>query len=672
MKLGNLLKVMVLLLMAFALTWHLPSTGAAQAKKPVTVDDLMKIKSLYETQISPDGAQVLYVVCEPDLKESLLNTDVWMVRYEGGAPVKLTNGAKRDDTPRWSPDGKQVAFISDRDGKPQVWLIDPRGGEASKLTDAKAGVASFAWSPDGRRVAYLAPDPPTDEEEKKQKERDDTLLVDQNLKMTHLHVIGVEGRDSRQLTKGNFNVTSLSWSPDGKQIAFAFQPTPKAPDAFRSDISVVALEDGKVRKLVEREGLDASPQWSPDGATIAFDSNEDGIDWIGNTYLCVVPAAGGAPRNLSKAFDENLSDFAWSADSKTIYASAIQRVTTQLFAVSAETGNVTKITAGDRVYGGFSFSRTGRMAFLAQTPEMPAEVHVSSLAKFEPVKLTTTNPQIAGLALGKTEVIRWKSNDGMEIEGLLIKPVGFEAGKRYPLLTYVHGGPSGVFMLSFTPQLGFAPIPLQAEPYPLQVFAGQGYAILCPNPRGSGGHGEKFRRANVKDWGFGDYNDIMSGIDHLIKQGIADPDKLGIMGWSYGGYMTSWVITQTDRFKAASVGAGVTNLYSMYGTTDISEFLDHYFGAKPWNDIEIYKRHSAMFHAGKIKTPTLIQHGEKDERVPLSQGQELYIALRMSNVPVEFAVYPRQGHLIMEPRLQADMLSRNLNWFNRWLKGNAP
>ena len=294
------------------------------------------------------------------------------------------------------------------------------------------------------------------------------------------------------------------------------------------------------------------------------------------------------------------------------------------------------------------------MAFMAEDPSMPWEVYVSPVSHFSPLNLTRTNPHLHDLALGQTDVIRWKSGDGLDIEGLLIKPVGFQSATRYPLLTAAHGGPAGVSTVSFH-RLA-------------QVFAGQGYAIFLPNPRGSAGYGEPFRRANVKDWGYGDYRDIMSGIDALIRQGIADRDKLGIMGWSYGGYMAAWAITQTDRFRAAAVGAGTTNAYSIYGQTDIPEYYEAYFGAKPWEAIEAYQRHSPIFFAGNIKTPTLILHGEKDDRVPLPQSQELYQALKQNNVPVEFAISPRQGHVIREPKLLMDLRRRQLHWFNRWLR----
>jgi dipeptidyl aminopeptidase/acylaminoacyl peptidase len=661
------------LILGVALSSDLTRVSTGQGKRAFTIDDIMKLKTVLGTQISPDGSSVLYVVNEPNLKESAGNTDIWMVPYAGGAVVKLTNSPSRDDTPRWSPDSSRIAFISDRDGRPQVWLINPHGGEAAKLSDVKTGVASFEWSPDGRKIALLVPEGPSDDESKKIKERDDVRVVDRDYKWTHIHVIDVETKQGKQVTSGNYAVNDFDWSPDSKRIAFSFQPTPKIGDRYNTDISIVSADGGPATRLIERKGEDGSPKWSPDGSEIAFTSSDGDVGATAQTFLCVVPADGGTPRNISRSYDGEVQSFDWAADGKTIYFVAGQRVTEQLFAISVKSGETRQVTSGQKVFGAFSFSKdSGRMAFLCQTPTMPAEVHVSSVSRFEQVKLTRTNPQLEELAIGETEVIHWKSSDGKDMEGLLIKPVGFEAGRKYPLLTYVHGGPSGAFMLSFTPQLGAAPIPMQAEPYPVQVMASQGYAILCPNPRGSNGYGEKFKMANFKDWGHGDYNDIMSGIDYLIKQGIADQDKLGIMGWSYGGYMTSWVISQTNRFKAASVGAGITNVHSFYGQTDIPETLAAYFGGKPWSDIETYKKSSAMFYATNVKTPTLIQHGEKDDRVPIPQAQELYIMLRETGVPVEFAVYPRQGHLIMEPKLQLDMLTRNLNWFNRWLKGVTP
>ena len=307
------------------------------------------------------------------------------------------------------------------------------------------------------------------------------------------------------------------------------------------------------------------------------------------------------------------------------------------------------------------------MAFLGSNPVTPAEVFVSAMDKFRPVRLTFSNPELRDVALGKMEVVHWQSPDGMKVEGLVLLPPAFSEGTPCPMLTYVHGGPSGVFAASFSPQIG-PPYPVQAECYPLQVLAGLGYAVFMPNPRGSYGYGEKFRKANLGDWGGGDFRDVMSGIDHLVRLKIADPDRLGIMGRSYGGYLTAWIISQTNRFKAASLGAGMSDLISFYGQTDIPGYVEYYLGNVPWLNLDRYLRHSPISYAQRIKTPTLILHGEKDFRVPLPQAQELYAALKRNGVPVELIVYPRQGHVVTEPKFMRDMMSRNLEWFGRWMK----
>jgi dipeptidyl aminopeptidase/acylaminoacyl peptidase len=653
------------LLLAFLLPLYAVRGQAGEKLRPMTVDDIMKVRYLMETALSPDGTQVLYAVSEADLKQGRYNTDLWMVPFAGGTPVKLTNAPGRDDTPRWSPDGKKVGFVSDRDGKPQIWLISPTGGEATKLTDSKTGMRDFAWSPDGTQIAYTAREPDTEAEAKRKKDKAEVIVVGKE-KMDHLYVIPAGGGASRQLTHGNFSVLNFSWAPDGKQIAYAAAPSPRAEDVFRSDLYVLPAAGGKPRTLVKRAGMDHLPKWSRDGKTIAFISGDGNADWLENTAVCLVPAEGGTPRNVSQKFDGRIGSCEWAADGETIYFAANYRATRQLFALSPQTGDVRPLTSGDRLHDGYSLSRDGRrIAFLIEDPTTPREVYASSLPELRPQRLTTTNPQLGGIALGKVESFRWKSFDGLQIEGLLIRPVGYKAGTRYPLLTYLHGGPALQFAHGFSV---YPPGPMQGSRYPVHVLAGQGYAIFCPNPRGSASYGRKFRLANVRDWGGGDYKDILSGVDHLIAQGLADPERLGVMGWSYGGYLTSWVITQTNRFKAASAGAGVTNLSSMYGETDIPTFLERYFKGLPWNERELYARHSPMTHVGNVKTPTLIQHGEKDERVPLAQSQELYAALKRNGVPVEFVIYPRQSHNPTEPRLQVDVLRRNVEWFNRWLK----
>jgi dipeptidyl aminopeptidase/acylaminoacyl peptidase len=643
---------------------------AGEKSHPATVADIMNIRNVVDIRLSPDGQRALYVVAEPDLTDSVYHTNVWMVSARGGDAMQLTQRTKKNDTPRWSPDGKTVAYLSDRGGKPQVWLITPAKGKPRRLTDAEGGVKDLEWAPDGKSIAFRATDGETSDQVKRKKQKDDVILIGRHWKRDHLHVTDLSGKKTRQLTKGDFHVLDFSWSPDSKLIAFTRQPTPSEDDIRRSDIAVVSAAGGKPRMLVERPGPDFQPRWSPDGKTIAFLSRDGRTDTIGNRYLCAVPAAGGEPRNLSKAFDEHFvaeppAGFAWSPDSQTIYAIAQKKTRQHLVALSVESGEVGPISTGQRVAHRFSLSKDGRkVACVAEEVKHPAEVFISSVEDFSPRKLTRTNPHLRGVALGETEEVRWKSKDGLEIEGLLIMPLGYKEGTRYPLLTYVHGGPALNFRRAFTPY-GTSP---QAQRYPIQVFAGQGYAIFCPNPRGSGGYGEKFRRANMGDWGGRDFEDVTAGIDALVERGIADRDRLGLMGWSYGGFMTAWGITQTNRFKAASVGAGVTDAFSMYGQTDIPSFMEAYFGDPPWKAKDAYDRCTSIRFVGNVKTPTLIQHGEKDERVPLAQGQELYAALKRVNVPVEFAIYPRQGHVVGEPNLQADVLRRNVEWFHRWLK----
>jgi dipeptidyl aminopeptidase/acylaminoacyl peptidase len=642
---------------------------AAQTRRPATIEDLMRIRTVTDARISPDGSRIAYVVSVPDVGQNQHDTDIWLVGAEGGEPLRLTASPKMDQMPRWSPDGKTIAFLSAREGPPNVYLLPLGGGEPRKLTAATTGVADFAWSPDGSRIAFLSADPASDADQQAEKENGGVMVIDEKYPLGRLRVIDVATKAVTDLTLPDRHVSGLAWSPDGNRIAFVSSPTPKVLDGDRSDLFVVPSRGGAIAPLVVQPGPESSPTWSPDGRSIAFISSS-GSSGLGDDHLFVISADGGTPRKIAPSFDNHFSSIAWSPDGKDVFFTTTERVRMQVLKVSVDGGTVTPVTSGDRVYSDYSLSKDGtRMALVVQDPTTPPEVYVTSTTAFQPTRLSRTNPVVDSLALGTTEVVRWKAKDGTEIEGLLLKPVGYQAGRRVPVLTYIHGGPSGVFTLGFGPQLGPAPLPLQAEPYPLQVFAGKGYAVFMPNIRGSSGYGRAFLRSNIKDWGHADFQDVMSGLDYLIAQGIADGDRLGMMGWSYGGYMTSWSITQTDRFKAASVGAGLPDLVSLHGATDIpSALAGNYFGAPPWKAKELYENSSAIFFAQNIKTPTLIQHGEKDDRVQLSQAWELYRALEANDVPRLFVVYPRQGHLILEPKLERDMLQRNLSWFTRWVQ----
>jgi dipeptidyl aminopeptidase/acylaminoacyl peptidase len=376
----------------------------------------------------------------------------------------------------------------------------------------------------------------------------------------------------------------------------------------------------------------------------------------------LVSPGGGSPRPLAETFDRwgRYSELiGWSADGKRLFYTECRRTQVTLNALPLDgPPQVLSDLAGTIGEGVLLNASAGKLGFTVESTDRPVEAYVADVVAFKPVRVSQVNETSASSA--KTEAVSWKGPDGWTIEGLLTYPAGYEKGKKYPFLLIIHGGPMGVFTQSYA---------ANPYPYPAASFAARGYAVLRANPRGSSGYGLKFRHANYGDWGGKDFQDLMAGVDHVIAQGVADPERMGVMGWSYGGFMTSWTITQTQRFKAASVGAGVTNLMSFTGTADIPGFLPDYFKGEYWDKPDAYQKHSAMFRIKGVTTPTLIQHGDKDERVPLSQGEELYNALKRQGCTVQMVVYPRQPHAIQEPRLLADAMRRNLEWFDRYVKG---
>lgn len=648
------------LAIAIVSAWFVADYARAQQPRPMTFDDVIAVKNVSDPQISTDGQWVVYVVTAVDMKENASNSDLWLAATKGGAPIRLTTSKKSDNQPRWSPDGRKIAFISAREEKPQIFLISPFGGEAEKLTDSKSGVQSFQWAPDGLRIAYTAQEGATPEDEKRLKDKDDARVVDKDFKFSRIWLIDLDTRKASELVKGDYHTTDPQWSPDGRAIAYTRLPTPKPDDGNMSDVWIVDVASGDQHKLYENDGPDTAPRWSPDGRQIALLTRDSAMGLLGQLRLAVVPAVGGAPMFVAPTFEYQPGAPTWSQDGKTLYFNATTRTTSQLYSSPAGGGQVSRISRMSGVMSAVTFSRDRMVAaFTKGDTQSPSDVYVAKLPGFEAARLTDHNPQVRDLALGKSEVIRWKSSDGLEIEGIVIYPIDYQPGKRYPLIAMIHGGPSGVWMQSFPSSWGNYG----------HVWAGRGWICFYPNVRGSSAYGEKFLLANVKDWGGGDYRDIQSGIDYLVAKGIADPEKLGQTGWSYGGYMTAWTLTQTNRFKAVMVGAGLTNMFSMYSTNDLQRVLEGYFGAEPWDDLEGYWKKSAMAYIKQARTPTLILHGAEDKRVPVGQAQELYMGLRKNDVPVELVFYPREPHGLQEPRHQLDKMRREYAWFSKHVLG---
>jgi dipeptidyl aminopeptidase/acylaminoacyl peptidase len=651
--------------MLFALIAGAVNLLAAQGQQPMTAVDAISIRTVGDPQISPDGTQVVFTLRELDLKANTFFTNLWIVPVAGGAPRQFTTHVKDDTGARWSPDGEWIAFLSAREhkrgaeaeGRPktQLWLIPPDGGEALPLTDVKGGVSGgFSWSPDGTRIAFTAAEPETEEEQQRAREGRDMIHVDRDIKMNQLWVVDIVSRQERQLTTERADVRTPEWSPDGREIAYVRRPTPKADDALFSDVLVMPADGGSPRLLYENPGPDTNPVWSPDGQFIAWLSGNTPNSG-GQNDIMVIPAAGGQARNLTAAFDRNESNPLWSPDGKAIYFAASMGANAHLFTVPSAGGPVRELMGGIRCMGSLSISADGQtIAFTYTDPLAPADVWVAGATGADARALTAMNPQLGEFQLGSTELVYWRNPDGDVIEGVLVKPVGFQEGRKYPLIVEPHGGPAGISQTRFNGTW--------------QVFASSGYVVFAPNFRGSDGYGKAFIEANVGKWGVVDFQDIMSGVDHLISLGFVDPESMGVEGWSYGGYMSQFIVSHTDRFKAAVPGAGMSNMISFYGTTDIQRFTIWYMTGHPWERLDIYQRSSPIFNVDKVKTPTRILFGEEDRRVPIEQAEQFYTALRQRGVEVEMIRYPREAHGLQEPNHQIDRIERTVEWMDRFLK----
>lgn len=655
----------------------------AAQRRAVTREDVLNLKAVSAPAVSPAGAQILYTVRQwaPSPRDQArleARTQIWRVPAGGGPARQLTFGDRADTQPQWSPDGRHISFISARgegedEPRPQLYVMRSDGGEPWRLTEGKEGVRSYSWSPDSQRIAYVTLDPRTSDQEAAAKRRDDERVFEGDVRHAHLWSVDLLSRATARVTEGtDFTIVGdASWSPDGTRLVFSAKPTDMLRDN-RSDVYVVARDTRAIERITNNPGPDTEPRWSPDGARIAFaselnpgDAIADGTrpSVIGLRRLTLYEVTNRTLTDASRPdFDLEMGTPEWTSDSRRVLFLSGARAYREVFSYDLSTREYSQLTR-EKTIQAFSKSKDGSVTALAMdSPTAPTELYVSDAAFGNLREVTSTNPQARELSLGQTEVISWKSPDGVEVEGVLLKPVEYRAGQRYPLLVVAHGGPAGAHVN------GYRVGGLEGG----QVLASQGWAVFYPNPRGSTNYGEAFLRANINDWGGGDFRDIMTGVDALVERGIADPDRLAHIGWSYGGYMTAWVITQTNRFKAAMVGAGLTNLVSMYGTNDIPSALISYFGGVPTpSTLPLYMQRSAISHVDKVTTPTLILHGASDERVPVGQAQELFRALKDRGKVTELVLYPREGHGIQEYHHQKDRLERIHAWLAKYTLGDA-
>lgn len=658
------------------------SRAASTTTRLISIDDYFQIRDVGQPELSPDGQWVVYTVRSKMLKEDKNETRIWMVSTHGGDPLPMTDESVSSSHPRWSPDGKYLAFTSSRNGgKSQVWLLNRLGGEAVRLTDILQGVGDFEWSPDSTRLVLVLKDPkPEDAEAAKEKDKTppkpktqppyviDRLQFKQDTvgyldnHRSHLYVFHIEKKSVTQITSGDFDDSEPAWSPDGKTLAFTSNRSTPDPDRnFNTDIWAVDAENtdkgAHLTQITTNPGADRSPAWSPDGKRIAFVSQIDAkaIDYA-TQHLAIAPSTGGEEKVLTLALDRSVRRPRFSSDGNSIYFLAEDDGTQNLCRIPATGGDITRPIGGRVTVAYFSLGKEGAIAAQIGTSDRPDEIFLQNGSEL--TRLTKTNDTlISQLRLAKVEYVHFKSKDGTSVAGYLYKPVDFDAAKKFPTLLRPHGGPVGQYAASFD--------------HLAELFAANGYAVLLPNPRGSSGYGQKFCEAIFADWGNKDYQDDMAMVDYALEQGIADPDKLGVGGWSYGGISTNFIITQSTRFKAAITGASEVLYSANYGHDHYQKLWELELGL-PWENRALYDKLSPFYKVTSITTPTLIMGGQIDWNVPIINSEQLYQALkRVGKVPTELVVYPNEYHGFTTPSHIKDRLERYLAWYAHYVKGDS-
>jgi len=624
----------------------------------------MKVKTVTAAVPSPDGKLAVWTETRPvmDGEKSESLTHVFLAHADGSSRMQLTRGDRSANSPAFSADSAWVFFASDRSGKRGIYRIPIDGGEAEQVVNWAGTLGAYSVSPNGKWIAFAAREPDTTEERAK-REKLDFRVVDENPHNQSLWIVPVEPdasgkRPFKKIASGPYNTGAFDWSPDSRRIAYETRPTPDADDARKSDIYEVEVETGVIRPVAATPASESQPRYSPDGRYLAYIHSNVSAKRIDGNRIMLLTLADMKSRELPASPDESPAMAGWTRNRIMFTEGKGTRSVLYAMPVDGPPGAVFQPTRG--TFAGFVLNRAGTHAGLAmQATDQPVEAYITEVASIKPVRVSAANVDLPKQPIGETKVIKWKSSkDGKEIEGLLTLPPNYQAGKKVPLILNIHGGPAGAFNETFIGASGL---------YPIASFAARGWAVLRANPRGSTNYGLPFRSSNVDDWGGGDYADLMSGVDAVIAMGVADPSRMAVMGWSYGGYMTNWVVTQTNRFKCAATGAGLSNLISMWGTNDIPTTLDDYFEGTWYEQPERYIKMSPLAHIGNAKTPMLILHGEADIRVPTTQGREMYTALKRMGTPVEMVTYPRTPHGPQEPKFVLDIMHRHLDWVAKYL-----
>ena len=650
---------------------------AQNVKKTPSFEEVLSLRNVRNPKISPNGQHIVYEVESTDWEENRMDTELWLSK-NGEAPFPLTNTPKQNsNNPKWSPNGEWIAFLANKTGKTQIQVIRLSGGESFQISTTKDNILDFEWSPNGNQMAFTQ----AENKEKSDKARKDKFgdyeVEDNEFRLTRLWLVNFEpdkiteiklpreAADSNKiigtkilLDSVNFSINNFAWSPDGLKIAIEHQPDPLITSSAKSDISILDVETKAVTPLVHNLSNDGLICWSPNGKEILYQSalSDTTAYYYRNRKLFTINIDGTGFKAIAPNFDEDFSAVKWTKQG--IYALAYQKTLRQLFKIDAENGTVKAfLTSPDRI-NDVSFSENGeQLAFIGGTDNSLGELYKMSISQPNPIKISNLSQQITDWQVAKSEVISWRSTDGETIEGVLYKPQDYDPQKKYPLFVVIHGGPTGISLPSPTP----------AGVYPILQWLGKGALVLSPNYRGSAGYGEKFRSLNVKNLGVGDAWDVLSGVQFLESKGIIDGDKVASMGWSQGGYISAFLTTNSIKFKAISVGAGISNWVTYYVSTDIHPFTRQYLKATPWSDKAIYEKTSPMTNIKNAKTPTLIQHGELDKRVPISNAYELFQGLQDVGVETKLIVYKGFGHGITKPKERLAAVWHNWQWFGKYI-----